>query len=244
MPYGPTSPLGGIRIFYSLSIPWDSDLSSIRVKWILLNLTLGSRYHFHPESPLLLMIVCCTWRPWRYSPLLTRELMFIAFAIPLPPSTLMDNYLQLLFLPSSPVGLVITRYLETLIIVSIILWAYRLAVPCHLNTPMDNSRTYRVSAHPQLFISFTKVFEIPFDIPKILSNLLLWNFLFAFIMINPISIEILLTFLVIIILSLLTQYVCEYTQSSLIIINYFSGWAAILLTGIGSRPIQLSLIVP
>ena len=53
---------------------------------------------------------------------------------------------------------------------------------------------------------YTKVFEIPPDIPKILSNLLLWKFLFAFIMINPISIEILLTFLVIIILSLLTQY--------------------------------------
>ena len=64
---------------------WDSDLSSIRVKWILLNLTLGSRYHFHPESPLLLMTVCCTWRPWRYFPLLGRELVFIAFAI--PPST-------------------------------------------------------------------------------------------------------------------------------------------------------------
>ena len=145
MSYGPTSPLGGIRIFYSLSILWDSDLSSIRVKWILLNLTLGSRYHFHPESPLLLMIVCCTWR---HSPLLTRELVFIAFAIPLPPSTLMDNYLQLLFLHSSPVGLVITRYPEILVVVSIILWAYCLAVLCHLNTPMDNSRTYRVSAHP------------------------------------------------------------------------------------------------
>ena len=50
-----------------------------------------------------------------------RELMFIAFAIPLPPSTLMDNYLQFLFLHSSPVGLVITRYLETLVVVSIIL---------------------------------------------------------------------------------------------------------------------------
>ena len=61
---------------------WDSGPSPIRVKWILLNLTLGSRYHFHPESPLLLMIVCCTWRPWRYSPLITRELVFIAFAIP------------------------------------------------------------------------------------------------------------------------------------------------------------------
>ena len=138
MAYGPTSPLGGIRIFHSLSILWDSDLSSIRVNWILLNLTLGSRYHFHPESPLLLMIVCCTWRPWRYFPLLTRELVFIAFAIPLPPSTLMGNYLQLLFLHSSPVGVVITRYPKILVIVSIILWAYCLAVLCHMNTTTDN----------------------------------------------------------------------------------------------------------
>ena len=156
------------------------------------------------------MIVCCTWRPWRYSPLLTRELVFIAFAIPLPSSILMDNYLQLLFLHSSPVGLVIIRYPEKLVVVLIILWAYCLVVLCHLNTPTVNSRTYRVSAHPpQLFLCYTKVFEIPFDIPKILSNLLLWNFLFTFIMINPISIEILLTFLVIIILSLLTQYVAN-----------------------------------
>ena len=70
---------------------------------------------------------------------------------------------------------------------------------------------------------FHKVFEIPFDLPKILSNLLLWNFLLALIMINPISLVVILTFLVIIILSLLTQYVCEYPQSSLILIDYLSG---------------------
>ena len=115
-------------------------------------------------------------------------------------------FVILTFIPS---GLVITRYPEKLVAVSIILWAYCRAVPCHLNTPTVNSRTYRVSAHPQLFMCYTKVFEIPPDIPKILSNLLLWNFLFAFIMINPISTEILLTFLVIIILSLLTQYVAN-----------------------------------
>ena len=154
--------------FITQPLLWDSELSSIRVKWILLNLTLGSRYHFHPESPLLLMIVCCTWRPWRYFPLLSRELVFIAFAIPLPPSTLMDNYLQLLFLHSSPVGLVITRYPEILDVVSIILWAYCLAVLCHLNTPTVNYCNYRVSAHPQLFMSFTKVFKILFDLLKIL----------------------------------------------------------------------------
>ena len=56
---------------------------------------------------------------------------------------------------------------------------------------------------------YTKVFEIPPDIPKILSNLLLWNFLFAFIMINPISLEILLAPFVIIFLSPLIQYVAN-----------------------------------
>ena len=63
--------------------------------------------------------------------------MFIAFAIPLRPSTLMDNYMQLSFLHSSLVGLVITRYPEILVVVSIILCAYCLAVPCRLNTPTN-----------------------------------------------------------------------------------------------------------
>ena len=97
---------------------------------------------------------------------------------------------------------------------------------------------------PSWFKYFTKVFKIPFDLPKILSSLLPLKFLLACIMVNPISLVVLMTFLVIIILSLLTQYVCEYTQSSLILINYLFGWASILLTGIGSRPIQLSLVVP
>ena len=38
------------------------------------------------------------------------------------------------------------------------------------------SRPYRVSTHPQLFMCFTMVFEILFDLPKILSNLLLLKF--------------------------------------------------------------------
>ena len=156
----------------------------------------------------------------------------------------MDNHVYSPFIQCFPVDLVITRYPEILSVVPRILWAYCLAVLCHLNTPTVNSRTYRVSAHPQLFMCFTKVFKILFDLPKILWSLWLLKFLLACIMVNPISLVVLLTFLVIIILSLLTQYVCEYTQSSLILINYLSGWAAILLTGIGSRPIQLSLIVP
>ena len=68
-------------------------------------------------------------------------------------------------------------------------------------------RTYRVSAHPQLFRCFTKVFEILFDLLKILWSLWLLKFLLARIMVNPISLVILLASLVIIILSLLIQFV-------------------------------------
>ena len=138
-PMGPRRHWVILGSFIPRPILWDSDISSIRVKWILLNLTLGSRYHFHPESPLLLMIVCCTRRPWRYSPLLTRELVFIAFAIPLPPQTLMDNYLHLPFIRSSPIDLVIRRYPEVFSIVPRILRAYCLAVLCHMNTPSNKS---------------------------------------------------------------------------------------------------------
>ena len=61
--------------FIPQPILWDCDISSIRVKWILLNLTLASRYHFHPESPLLQMIVCCTRRIRRYSLMFSWDFM-------------------------------------------------------------------------------------------------------------------------------------------------------------------------
>ena len=149
--------------------------------------------------------------------------MPVAFAIPYHRNIPMDKYIHLTFLLLFPVDLVITRYPEILSIDPRISCAYCLAIPCHLNAPMDNSRTCRVSAYPQLFMCFTKVFKIIFDLPKILWSLWLLKFLLACIMVNPISLVVLMTFLVIIILSLLTQYVCEYTQSSLILINYLSG---------------------
>ena len=58
-------------------------------------------------------------------------------------------------------------------------------------------------------MQFTKFFEIPFRLPKILSNLLLLKFLLACIMVNPISIVILLAAFVTIILSPLIQYVAN-----------------------------------
>ena len=58
-------------------------------------------------------------------------------------------------------------------------------------------------------MSFTKVFKILFDLPKILWSLWLLKFLFARIMVNPISLVVLLASLVIIILSPLIQFVAN-----------------------------------
>ena len=58
-------------------------------------------------------------------------------------------------------------------------------------------------------MSFTKVFKILFDLPKILRSLLLLKFLFACIMVNPKILVILMASLVIIILSLLIQFVAN-----------------------------------
>ena len=61
---------------------------------------------------------------------------------------------------------------------------------------------------------FTIVLKIPFDFPKIFGSHLLLKFLLAFIMVNPISLQILLASFVTIILCPLILYVCECTQSS------------------------------
>src|SRR3954462_96400 len=79
---------------------------------ILLNLTLGSRNNFLPESHLLQMIACCTRRFRSYSPMFFRDPVPIAFAIPYHRYIPMDKYIHLLFLPLFPAALVITRYTE------------------------------------------------------------------------------------------------------------------------------------
>ena len=121
----------------------------------------------------------------------------------------MDNHVYSPFIQCFPVDLVITRYPEILSVVPRILWAYCLAVLCHLNTLRIILALIEYPLIPQLFMCFTKVFEIPFDLPKILSSLLLLKFLLACIMVNPISLLILLASLVIIILSPLIQFVVK-----------------------------------
>ena len=172
-------------------------------------LTLGSRKYFLPESHLLPMTACCTRRFRRYSTMCSRDyvpslLQFTSIDKSLWITTYTYRsycHPQLLLLLQDVLkySSIFREFFTLTALQFLAAWIPLRLILALIEYPLI----------PQLFMCYTKVFEIPPDIPKILSNLLLWNFLFAFIMINPISIEILLTFLVIIILSLLTQYVAN-----------------------------------
>ena len=156
---GPHRHLGGIRIFYSLSILWNSDLSSIRVKWILLTRTLGSRDHFHPEGPLLPMIACCTRRFRRYSLMFFWELVLIGFAFPYHRGIPMGSYLYLPPLPSFSITLVTTRYPELLPAIPRILRAYCLAALfCTITLTHKFSHLSRISSFLVVFV-FHKILQ-------------------------------------------------------------------------------------
>ena len=155
----------------------------------------------------------------------------------------MDNHVYSPFIQCFPVDLVITRYPEILSVVPRILWAYYLAVLCHLNTPTDNSRTYRVSAHPQLIQVFHKSVQNTIrssENPQ--EPFCSWNScLLALWLI--LSLVILLASLVIIILSPLIQYVANYRspQSDPRILPSGSN---VILNMNWYRPIKLPSIVP
>lgn len=121
----------------------------------------------------------------------------------------MDNQVHLSFIQSFPVDLVITRYPKILSNVPRILGAYCHAVLCYMNTPMDNfSHLPSIDSSP-VDPCMSPIFEIPFDLLKILSSLLLLKFLLAYIMVNPISLVILLASFVTIILSSSIQYAAD-----------------------------------
>ena len=122
----------------------------------------------------------------------------------------MDNHVHLPFIQSFPVDLVITRYPEILSMVLRIPCAYCLAVLCHLNTPTDNfPHLSSIRSSPVDSGISQKSLKCHSIIQKILSSQFLLKVLLACIMVNPISLVVLLASHVIIILSLLTQYVCE-----------------------------------
>ena len=164
----------------------------------------------------------------------------------------MDNHVYSPFIQCFPVDLVITRYPEILSVVPRILWAYCLAVLCHLNTPTDNSRTYRVSAHPQLIQVFHKSVQNTIrssENPQ--EPFCSWNScLLALWLI--LSLVILLASLVFIILSPLIQYVEDaripqlnpriHPSRSDVILNM--NWFSTNRIAVGSTPKFTQLIHP
>ena len=102
--------------------------------------------------------------------------MFIAFAIPLPPSTLMDNYMQLSFLHSSPIVLVITRYPEILRIFRESFGSAALQLLFLMNTCMNNS-SHLPGIRSSLVVQvFRKILRNAIRSSEILSSLLLLIF--------------------------------------------------------------------
>ena len=90
------------------------SLFSFGIK-ILLTLTLGSCNYFLPENPVFQMMAWSVRILRGYSLMFSRELVPIAFAISLPPSTTMDDYIQMSFIPSFPIALVLRDAVNCLI---------------------------------------------------------------------------------------------------------------------------------
>ena len=156
-PMGPRRHWVVLGSFIPWPILWDSDISSIRVKWILLNLTLGSRDHFPPESPFIPDDRLLHVKTLKILSAVNPRTCVHRVCNSLPPSTLMDNYLKLLFFHSSPVCLVMTRYSETLVVLSIILELTALLFYVNWMPKRIILRTCRVSVRPKLFMCFTKI---------------------------------------------------------------------------------------
>jgi len=155
----------------------------------------------------------------------------------------MDKYLHLSFLLLFLVDLVITRYLEIFSNVSRILCANCLAVLCYMNTTTDNF-SHLPGIHSSPVVScMSPILEISFDLPKILSILLLLKFLIACIMVSPISLVILLTPIVIVILSPLIRFVANARNPQTDPRIHPSGSDVVLIMSWFS-PIKLSSIFP
>jgi hypothetical protein len=109
--YGPVSQMGGIGIFYSSSLLWDSNLSSFHVKGFTNSnsrflLLLPPSEPFIPDDRLLHQ---------KTSKILSDVLLRTCahhFCNSLPPSTPMDNYIHMPFILPFSIALVITRYIK------------------------------------------------------------------------------------------------------------------------------------
>ena len=218
----------------------------------LLTLRLGSRDRIPPKSPLLLMIVCCTRRFRRYSTMCSRDyvpslLQFTSIDKSLWITTYTYRsycHPQLLLLLQDVLkySSIFREFFMLTALQFLAAWIPLRIITC----------ACRVSVRPKLFMCFTKVFKIIFDLPKILWSLWLLKFLLACIMVNPISLVILMAYLVIIILSLLIQYVANarnpqsdpriHPSSSDVILNRSRISTSQIAIGSTPKPLDLSIL--
>ena len=136
------------------------------------------------------MIVCCTRRIRRYSPMFSWDFMasllqFPSFDKPLWITTYTrhsyDASQLILLLQDTPkFSLLFRKSFKLTALQFFTTWIPLLKIP----------RTYWVSVHPQLFVCFIRYSEILSDLLSILFELLLCKYLYAYIMDAPISLAI------------------------------------------------------
>ena len=165
----------------------------------LLTLRLGSRDRIHPKSPLLQRIACYIRRFRRYSLMFSRDLCPSLWLFLTTDKSVWITTYTCHSYDHPPLILLLQDTPKFSLMFRESFCAYCLAVPCRLNTPTDNfSHLPSIHSSP-VDACMSRILEIPFDLPKILSILLLLKFLITCIMVNPISLVILLTSIVIII---------------------------------------------
>ena len=213
---GPRCQLGGIRIFYSSSLLWDSDLSSFRVKdFINFNFRISWPYSsgeplgtndclFHqkipktlsddsprPWCPLLLQFPT-TDKSWWVTSYTCRTYIHSSYS--LVPSDI------------SKYSSIFREYLAPTALQSYV-------ARIHLRTI---HHTYLGFVHPLLFMWFTIYFEMISDLSKILCSLLLLRFLLpACIMVNSICLAVFIDVLCHYHFESLDSICCKYSQSSI-----------------------------
>ena len=126
----------------------------------------------------------------------------------------MKSYIHLSSITSFPIVVVITRYPEILRIFRRFFVSTVLRLLFLMNTCMNNS-SHLPGIHSSLVVQvFRKILRNAIRSSEILSSLLLLIFLPACIMVNSICQAIFIKILVVNILTILIQHVCECTQSS------------------------------
>ena len=174
MAYGPTSQLGGIRIFFFA--PYSGTLISLlfRVKDFA---NYNSRFSWQllPECPSLPMISWFTRRFQRYSPINSRDSMC---SLPLQsPTTDKSVWIITYTFRSSIKSQWLLLLQDTSKYYPMFRESFVPAVLQRLSTPQIIPHAYRGCIHPELFTRFPKFLEILSVLSRILCSVVLFEIL-------------------------------------------------------------------